>query len=150
MQWRKNEIITWLLGKAEKVEQHFVKAQLIELSQKYKRNYVIDEYAKQHGHNVLRLPPYRCELNPIELAWVNIKDYVRARNTTYKLRDVQRLVYETIENVSLEMWQNFIRHVTEEENRFRQLDHITDSMFDERAERVKRSDSESDSDYDSD
>ncbi|XP_053990425.1 uncharacterized protein LOC128882722 [Hylaeus volcanicus] len=151
MTWRKNDMITWLASKGEKVEPYFVKAQLLELVKKYKKeqNYVIDEYAKQHGHEVLRLPPYHCELNPIELAWGYIKEYVRGRNVTYKLPDVRQLIYEAIENVSPVMWQNFIRHVTGQENRLQELDNITDSMLDDGAERVDSPASSSHSETDS-
>nr|XP_034190884.1 uncharacterized protein LOC117609093 [Osmia lignaria]XP_034190885.1 uncharacterized protein LOC117609093 [Osmia lignaria] len=148
MSWKKNDIITWLVAKGEKVEPQYVKAQLVQLSRKLRRyEYVIDEYAKQHGHTVVRLPPYHCELSPIELAWAKIKEYVRARNTTCKLSDVHALVLEAVENVSAESWQNFIRHTTEEENRFCQLDQITDSTLDESGEWVDQSD-DSDSDID--
>ena len=27
------------------------------------------------GHKVIRLPPYHCELNPIELAWAAEKNF---------------------------------------------------------------------------
>ncbi|XP_029054466.2 uncharacterized protein LOC114881771 [Osmia bicornis bicornis] len=134
MGWKKNDIIAWLVGKGEQVEPQYVKAQLLQLSYKYRRyEYVIDEYAKQHGHTVVRLPPYHCELNPIELAWAKIKDYVRARNTTYKLSDVEKLVHEAVENVTAESWKNFIRHTTTEENRFVEIDHVTDTILDEGA-----------------
>ncbi|XP_046145252.1 uncharacterized protein LOC123988610 [Osmia bicornis bicornis] len=153
MSWKKNDIISWLVGKGETVQPHYVKAQLLDLMRKYKRenNYVIDEYAKLHGHEVLRLPPYHCELNPIELAWASVKDYVRARNTTYKLSDVQTLLHEAIENVSAESWQNFIRHTIKEEDRVRQLDNITDTILDEGEEWEHPSESDSDinSDIDS-
>ena len=32
--------------------------------------YFVDELAKVHGHTVLRLPPYHCILNPIEMLMV--------------------------------------------------------------------------------
>ena len=32
-------------------------------------NKVMETVAKGYGHEILRLPPYHCELNPIELAW---------------------------------------------------------------------------------
>ena len=35
--------------------------------------YAVDEMAKAAGHEVVRLPPYHCELNPIELAWLQVK-----------------------------------------------------------------------------
>src|SRR5277367_6580138 len=47
--------------------------------------YEIDEIAKAAGHKVLRLPPYHCELNPIEMAWAQVKGYIARNNTTYKL-----------------------------------------------------------------
>jgi transposase len=36
----------------------------------------------RHDHTVIKLPPYMSNLNPIELAWRQVKDYVRSRNTT--------------------------------------------------------------------
>lgn len=35
---------------------------------------------RQHGVELLRLPPYHCHFNPIELAWADLKSYVRANN----------------------------------------------------------------------
>ena len=39
--------------------------------------YVIHEIVKAAGHEVVRLPLYHCELNPIEMAWVQVKGYIR-------------------------------------------------------------------------
>ena len=39
--------------------------------------YAVDEMAKAAGHEVVRLPPYHCELNPIELAWSQVKQYIK-------------------------------------------------------------------------
>ena len=46
-------------------------------SERVKR-YAIDEMAAQHGHIVLRLPPYHCVLNPIEFVWSQLKRKVRS------------------------------------------------------------------------
>jgi len=43
-------------------------AKVKEIKGKY-ISYVIDNMVKNAGHTVLRLPPYHCELNPIELTW---------------------------------------------------------------------------------
>ena len=32
---------------------------------------IIDKIAQRYGHEVLRLPPYHCDLNAIELIWAN-------------------------------------------------------------------------------
>ena len=35
--------------------------------------YTVYQMAKASGHEVVRLPQYYCELNPIELAWSRVK-----------------------------------------------------------------------------
>lgn len=60
---------------------------------------------------VLRLPPYHCELNPIELIWAQVKGYVAARHTTFKLQEVRRLLNESFEHVTAEKWADCVRHV---------------------------------------
>lgn len=43
--------------------------------------YVIDELAKSYNYTVLRLPPYHCELNPIEV--------IRKKSRPNEKHDVQ-------------------------------------------------------------
>ena len=38
--------------------------------------YKVDEFLKRKGNEVLRLPPYHCEFNPIELIWGDLKGYI--------------------------------------------------------------------------
>lgn len=49
------------------------------------KEYRTDEIIKDHGHIPLRLPPYLCELNPIELVWADVKRCVRKHTTTGEL-----------------------------------------------------------------
>lgn len=37
----------------------------------------------------MKLPPYHCEFNAMELAWAMVKGYVKQHNTTFKLNDVR-------------------------------------------------------------
>ena len=37
---------------------------------------------KEAGHEVIRLPPYHSELNPIELVWAFMKGYVEINKTS--------------------------------------------------------------------
>lgn len=41
------------------------------------KHYVIDELLKAHGHLVMCLPPYHCDLNPIEFCWAQVKQYYK-------------------------------------------------------------------------
>ena len=69
--------------------------------------YNTDEKAKKNGHTVLRLPPYHCDLNPIEMVWSQIKQYTKARNTTFKIKDVDVFMREAITHVTAEQWDNY-------------------------------------------
>lgn len=42
------------------------------LTQTFKK-YELDEIASSMGHEVIRLPPYHCQYNPIELIWAQVK-----------------------------------------------------------------------------
>ena len=64
--------------------------------------YVIDEYEKSTGRKLLRLPPYHCDLNPIELAWAVVKGHVKANNTTFHLADVKQLLIQGVEKAASE------------------------------------------------
>jgi len=85
-------------------------AKVREIKGKY-ISYVVENMAKNAGYTVLRLPPYHCELNPIELAWTMVKTYVKQNNNTFKIDDVKHLMNTAIDRVTTENWQNFIQHV---------------------------------------
>ena len=51
--------------------------------------YKTDKIANLHGHEVLRTLVRHCELNPIELIWAQVKDFVAKNNTTFRLKDVK-------------------------------------------------------------
>jgi len=150
---KKADIIQWLESKGEAVDRTMIIRELLDIVKKIKplhEKFVIDEIADAHNKTILRLPPYHCELNPIELAWSSIKNHVRTNNTTFELPDVEKLLNEGIERVGADMWKNFIRHTIAEENKFWEIDDIIDEVFE--AERqnltltVTSSDSESDMD----
>jgi len=130
--WRKADIITWLRSKGEVVDSTMVIAELLDevdrIKPKY-NNYVIDEMVKANNKIVLRLPPYHCELNPIELAWASVKKYVRENNKTFKLPDVKKLLIEGVDRVSPDMWKNFISHVVKEEEKAWKLDPMVDDSM---------------------
>ena len=52
---------------------------------------VMETVAKEYGHEILRLPSYHCELNPIKLAWAAEKNYVAGENKDMSLDSVEKL-----------------------------------------------------------
>ncbi|XP_050062906.1 uncharacterized protein LOC126554761 [Aphis gossypii] len=126
MSWKKQEIVDWLESKGEIVIHPMCKNDLMKEVRKLKDaydKYVIDEYAKDNKKLVLQLPPYHCELNPIELAWSS---------------DVLELLKKGVEHVTPEMWTNFVGHVIKEEDKFLNLDHLSDEVMDGQPDEEER------------
>ncbi|CAH3893581.1 unnamed protein product [Pieris brassicae] len=105
--------------------------------------------AKAAGVEVLGLPPYHCELNPIELVWADVKGCVARNNTTFKMVDEKKLLQEGLNSITIEKWQNCISHVIKEELKFGGLDSQIDKTVDSFIINVsdETSDSSSETDY---
>ena len=109
---RKAEITAWL---SEKNIPFQAKETRNELLEKVRANrsdkiYVLDSIALEKVHNVIRLPAYHCQYNPIELVWAQVKGFVAERNTTFKIADTEILVNEAIDNIAVSAWENCVRH----------------------------------------
>ena len=105
--WRKADIKDWLMQKGVAVRDDLSKAELYELtkiSRVARKRYVTDEVATEAGHIVVRLPPYNCQYNPIELIWAQVKSYITKRNN-FKMADLKPLVKEAMRTVTPENWK---------------------------------------------
>ena len=83
------------------------KKELYVLIKQYKprlHKYKIDEMANKFGHEIVRLPPYHCDLNQEELIWAQIQYFVAERNKTFKMKEIQKLFDEALEKVSAKDW----------------------------------------------
>lgn len=66
----------------------------------------IEDLFKQHQINILYLPPYTPEYNPIEMMWEKIKKYLRKNPS----KDIQQLrlnitkAYQTITSQDIKSW----------------------------------------------
>jgi len=113
-------------------------------------NYVIDETVKANNTIVLRLPPYHCELNAIELAWAIVKKHVKDNNKTFKLQDIKHVLIEGVNKVSPDMWNNFAGHVIEEEEKSWCLDNVVEDLMSAENQPCVLTIGQSDTDDDSD
>ncbi|KAJ4438537.1 hypothetical protein ANN_14484 [Periplaneta americana] len=83
------------------------------------REFVIDKIARDFGHEVLRLPPYHCNLNAIELIWACLKHEVRKRNVTPSRSDnVCRTIRECVELINSELWTKCVNRTREIERQY--------------------------------
>lgn len=82
---------------------------------------MVDEYLKNLGHEVLRLPPYYCIFNPIEMVWSQVKRALWKGNVNPKESDSIDLIRETINRVTPHNWDNYCKSVKKEEDKFRVL-----------------------------
>ncbi|KAE9524162.1 hypothetical protein AGLY_015407 [Aphis glycines] len=121
--WRKAEVQQWLREK--NIEFHILET-LPELRQKVKnllpreKIYELDDIAIEMGHEVIRLPPFHCKYNPIELIWAQVKGQVAKLNNTFKMDDIERLTHEALDAVTIDDWKKCVRHaeaIQDEDNK---------------------------------
>lgn len=101
-----------------------VKKELLSLVNSHKEKFnkkVVDDMAEKRNITVLRLPPYHCELNPIELIWAQMKGYVARNNTTYKLNNLEVLFQESVKKITPDNWHKCV-HVLKVEEKMWKLD----------------------------
>lgn len=150
---KKSDIIEWLKSKGIPHEpSHTVRELLsiVRLHRKKYKQYELDEIALQMGHEVLRLPPYHCEYNPIELIWAKVKREVAEQNKTFKIQDVRILLEEALERVTTEDWANCVRHCNKiQEEDFAKEIGERDCYFQQIVVNLQDDSSDSDSDLDS-
>lgn len=89
------------------------------------KKYAVEELADSYGHEVLRLPPYHCVLNPIELIWAQLKSYVRKNNVTPTLSaSVCQLLRDGAAIIGPDAWSSCVQHAIKKENSY--MTHDTD------------------------
>ena len=80
--------------------------------------YKTDKIANLHGHKVLRTAVRHCELNPIELIWVQVKGFMAKNNTTFWLKDVEELMYTVFGKITKDVWTKTEEHVVKIEKEY--------------------------------
>lgn len=131
MSSRKPDILAWLTSKGIPCDATMTKKQLLELVVPVKEQFVkfrVDVAAEKAGCVVLRLPPYHCEFNPIELIWAQMKGEVARMNTDFKIDSVRKLLITAAENVSPSNWAKAVEHVIGIEDKCRDVRGFSDHV----------------------
>ena len=95
MSSRKAVMQDWLVSHSIVYPEKALKRELYQLIKfsNIDHKYTVYEMAKASGHEVVRLPPYHCKLNPIELAWSRVKRYIKDNNKLFTLVHVKELTF---------------------------------------------------------
>lgn len=110
----KFEISTFLEEHDLYFEADYSKKQLLEVlhTKIFQKQYFIDNAAAAVGHTVLRLPPYYCIFNPIELIWSSLKQHIRRKNTAPTFSETTiNTIQEAILLITPDTWKNCVQHV---------------------------------------
>ncbi|MFS1564404.1 MAG: transposase [Candidatus Arsenophonus phytopathogenicus] len=132
---KKDVMITWLQEKGVPFDPSMRKDQLFSLISDNKPSqklYHVDSVLREHNHTVLRLPPYMCVLNPIELAWAKVKRKVREYNVTgdFSEKRLREVICSALDSVTVDDWEGYIRHVMKVEDEYWEKDGIMEDIMD--------------------
>ena len=95
---------------------------------------------------MIRLPPYHPDINPTEMVWGTVKNWVGQRNVIFKLDNAMCLAEEKFNSISAEDWAAYCNKVENREDRYfareMDIDTRTDHIIIESVRKVKREDDE--------
>ncbi|CAH0719092.1 unnamed protein product, partial [Brenthis ino] len=93
--------------------EEYTRPQLLEIVNKNKPEpvYSVDAILTGLGHKILRLPPYRCDLNPIEMVWASMKRKVAEINIGKPSNQMQEMVQNAFDSILVDEWRNHCAHV---------------------------------------
>lgn len=144
----KGAMLEWLEKKNISHDSTMRKAELFDIISKHAPKstiYRVDRILKEAGHEIARLPPYHCDLNPIEYIWSSVKRCIREKNVTgdLSLSNLQLLLKEAFLKVNQTEWKKQCEHIIKLENIYWNKDGLMEEIVDELV--INLSDSDSDS-----
>jgi len=117
----KQELAEWLLKRKIRARKYktiddFMNLKKVELcalcnKNKPKPRYEVVELAKKSKVKVLFLPVSHPELNPIELVWSQLKDYIKKKNVNYSLKEVEKHAKDFFDTFDEAEWAKCVDHV---------------------------------------
>ena len=130
----KARIYDWLLLNKIPCNPDCLKAELIEILNKIsvEPTYVIDEIAREFGHQIIRTPPYHPELQPIEICWGVLKNEV-ARNCNFTMDNLAIQLERAFEKIIKETCLKVIKKIRKIEDKFWEEDEILDKSNEDNA-----------------
>ena len=109
----------WLTDNEIPWNNDMLKVELFKLCSRFaaKPEFLIDKIAREHGHSILRTPPYHPELQPIETCWAIVKNYV-GQNNDFTMKTVWASLEKGFEKVTAKTCQKLIEKIYTQEDVF--------------------------------
>ena len=151
--WKKSQFQDWLKDHKIPFRPDALRTELWMLCKIYRAtntSKVIDNIAKRYGHEVLRLPPYHCDLNAVELIWADEKNFVARENEEMTLESVEKLFRKRRAEITAEMCKKCEEHVEPVELSYWKTDRIIDLKMDQLEISLDANEEESDIELHSD
>lgn len=124
---KKERIQSWLEQQNVPLSKDCLKVELVEILNKFSPSptYKLDEIAAEHGHKILRTPPYHPELQPIETCWGIVKNQI-ARTSDFTMTNLIVQLENAFENVTAKTCTGLIKKIRAVEDRFWREDALLD------------------------
>lgn len=148
-----SELQEWLTEKGLEYSEDMLKPQLYDLIKSNKgkhKKFRIGKILSEYNHDVIQLPPYHKDLNPIEMAFVEIKGYVSRKSVTWNIKGVTELIKEYVELMGASEWSELCEKVRNFEEEYKRSDRVVDALTEELIIQNEDSDGDSHTDGDDD
>jgi transposase len=138
----KGRIVEWLAHNKFPCSADCLKVELVETLLKYapEPTCVVDEIARQAGHEIYRTPPYHPELQPIEVCWGILKNEI-ARNCNFTMKNLELQLDTAFAKVTEEICAKIIQKVKRQEDAYweedAKMDENTELAFREKSQLVE-------------
>ncbi|XP_050305313.1 uncharacterized protein LOC126742623 [Anthonomus grandis grandis] len=113
--WTKQRLTEWLKKKNIGFPEKAMKDKIWSIARRNcpsEKKYFLDEYVKPLGHKILRLPPYHCQFNAIEMVWSECKQKYDQYISNFKGSPSEVLTTweRVINEISIDHWQKYVFH----------------------------------------
>ena len=125
---KKEKIRDWLEQSNIPVKKDCLKVESVEILNRIAPPpiYAVDEIAAEHGHKILRTPPYHPELQPIETCRAVVKNQI-ARTCDFTMENLLSQLKKAFDGVTGKTCEGLIRKIREIEDRFWKEDALMDA-----------------------
>lgn len=123
----KDRIRSWLEQNNIPLREDCLKVEMIEILRKIAPSptYALDVIAEEHGHEILRTPPYHPELQPIETCWAVVKNQI-GRTCDFTMANLVTQLERAFGGVTGKTCSGLIRKIREVEDKFWSEDILQD------------------------